>query len=341
MGKATTFIKQKFFRMKTRKLGSNGFDVSEIGLGTWQIGADWGQNFSTDKALEILTTAVENGITFFDTADVYGNGQSEKFIGTFLKQTDKKIKIATKFGRGSDVFPASYTKDTMKRSIENSLARLGVDALDLLQLHCIPTVEMQKGDVFDWLRDFKSEGLIKTFGASVESVEEGLICIEQEGIQSLQVIFNIFRQKLVTDLLPQAEAKNVGIIVRLPLASGLLTGKFTKKTQFNEQDHRNYNKDGNAFNVGETFAGLPFEKGVELADEIKSFLPEGMTMVQLALRWILDHSAVSTIIPGASSASQAKTNALASELNPLPQELHNKLSAFYKANIHKFIRGVY
>ena len=327
--------------MKTRKLGKNGFDVSEVGLGTWQIGADWGKNFPSEKALDILTTAVENGTTFFDTADVYGAGQSEKFIGEFLKQTDKAIRVATKFGRGGDVFPDSYSKDAMRKSIEGSLSRLGVDALDLLQLHCIPTTELQKGDVFDWLRDFKSEGLIKTFGASVESVDEGLLCLEQEGIQSLQVIFNIFRQKLVTGLLPQAEAKGVGIIVRLPLASGLLTGKFSKNTTFEENDHRNFNKDGEAFNVGETFAGLPFEKGVELADALKSFVPDGMAMVQLALRWILDHKAVSTIIPGASSPAQVAGNSAASDLAPLTGELHAKLSEFYLSRVRDSIRGVY
>ncbi len=229
----------------------------------------------------------------------------------------------------------------MRKSIQGSLKRLGVDSLDLLQLHCIPTAEMQKGDVFDWLRDFKNEGLIKTFGASVESVEEGLLCIEQNGLQSLQVIFNIFRQKLVGELLPQAAAKGVGIIVRLPLASGLLTGKFTKATRFVEGDRRNFNKDGKVFNVGETFAGLPFEKGVELADDLKKYLPEGMTMVQLALRWILDHQAVSTIIPGTSSPEQARNNALAAQLEPLPRELHNKLAEFYTAEVHDFIRGVY
>nr|WP_319571188.1 aldo/keto reductase [uncultured Draconibacterium sp.] len=327
--------------MKTRKLGKNGFDVSEVGLGTWQIGADWGKNFPSEKALDILTTAVENGTTFFDTADVYGAGQSEKFIGEFLKQTDRDIRVATKFGRGGDVFPDSYSKDAMRKSIEGSLSRLGVDALDLLQLHCIPTTELQKGDVFDWLRDFKSEGLIKTFGASVESVDEGLLCLEQEGIQSLQVIFNIFRQKLVTGLLPQAEAKGVGIIVRLPLASGLLTGKFSKHTTFEENDHRNFNKDGEAFNVGETFAGLPFEKGVELADALKSFVPDGMNMVQLALRWILDHKAVSTIIPGASSPAQVTGNSAASDLAPLTDELHAKLSEFYLSRVHDSILGVY
>ncbi len=327
--------------MKFRQLGHNGFDVSEVGLGTWQIGADWGQSFSEDKAFEILTAAVASGTSFFDTADVYGNGQSESFIGQFLKHCDKPIKVATKFGRGADVFPASYSKDAMRSAIENSLKRLDVTSLDLLQLHCIPTIEMQKGDVFDWLRDFKREGLINSFGASVESVEEGLLCMQQEGIQSLQIIFNLFRQKLLTELLPVAEQKGVGLIVRLPLASGLLSGKFTKQTQFNEQDHRNFNRDGQAFNVGETFAGLPFEKGVELADMLKAYLPAEMTMAQFAQRWILDHQAVTTIIPGASSPEQAFSNACVSDLASLPQALHDKLYQFYQSQVHDAVRGTY
>jgi aryl-alcohol dehydrogenase-like predicted oxidoreductase len=327
--------------MNKRLLGKNGFQVSEIGLGTWQLGGDWGTDFSTDKAEAILETAVANGVTFFDTADVYGGGKSETFIGDFLKSTDQDIKVATKFGRGGGVFPDGYTKDAMRKGIEASLSRLGVDTLDLLQLHCIPTQELRKGEVFDWLRDFQNEGLIKTFGASVETVEEGLICLEQEGIQALQVIFNIFRQKLVTELLPQAEAKGVGIIVRLPLASGLLAGKFTQDTTFRKEDHRNYNKDGQFFNVGETFAGVPFEKGVELADSLKNYLSEGMTMVQLALRWILDHPAVSTIIPGASSPAQAKANAQVADLAHLPKALHEQLTEFYQSEVKAHIRGPY
>jgi aryl-alcohol dehydrogenase-like predicted oxidoreductase len=322
-------------------LGDHGFEVSEVGLGTWQLGGDWGQDFSAEKAASILTAAVESGVTFFDTADVYGAGQSESFIGQFLRDSPRRVRVATKFGRGGDVFPDAYTKDAMRRGIEGSLERLGVDQLDLLQLHCIPTAVMQQGDVFDWLRDFQSEGLIKTFGASVETVAEGLLCLEQEGLQALQVIFNIFRQKLVTELLPQAEARGVGIIVRLPLASGLLTGKFTKQTEFAASDHRNFNRDGAAFNVGETFAGIPFERGVELANAIKDYLPEGMTMTQLALRWVLDHQAVSTVIPGASSPIQARDNAIAADLHPLPAELHQQLAEFYRSEVHAAIRGPY
>lgn len=328
--------------MKHRTLGKNGFEVSEVSLGCWQLGADWGQDISQEIGFNILNEAVKQGVTFFDTADVYGNGKSEKLIGDFLKTTDTEIKVATKFGRAANSYPDKYSKSVLKQSIEESLKRLGFDALDLLQLHCIPTPYLKDGAIFDWLRELKQVGLIKHFGASVETVEEGLICIEQEGILSLQVIFNVFRQKLVTELLPQAEAKGVGIIVRLPLASGLLSGKFNKQTKFTENDHRNYNKNGDAFNVGETFAGLPFEKGVDFVDRIKKdILPDHLTMVQLALRWILDHKAVSCVIPGASSPKQVISNAEVSNLKSLSPETHKALTQFYKTHVHQAIRGGY
>lgn len=328
--------------MKIRKLGASGFNVSEVGLGCWQLGADWGLDISKEKALNILDEAVKNGITFFDTADVYGNGKSETLIGEFLKTCNAPIRIATKFGRAGDAFPNKYSKDVLKKSVEGSLNRLGVESLDLLQLHCIPTHYLKEGAVFEWLRELQQEGLIKHFGASVETVEEGLICMEQESLLSLQVIFNIFRQKLVTQLLPQAQEKGIGIIVRLPLASGLLSGKFNISTTFSENDHRNYNKNGDAFNVGETFAGLPFEKGLEFVNQIKNnMLPDNLTMVQLALRWILDHEAVSSIIPGASSVKQVISNAEVSNLNCLSKETHQLLANLYKTQIHNHIRGGY
>jgi len=249
--------------------------------------------------------------------------------------------VATKFGRGEDVYPDNYSEDALRRSVDASLKRLGVDALDLLQLHCIPTDALREGEVFDWLRRLKQEGAIRHFGASVETVEEGLLCLEQEGLLSLQVIFNVFRQKLVSQLLPQAKARGVGIIVRLPLASGLLTGKFARDTKFSETDHRLYNRDGQHFNVGETFAGLPFEKGVELVDMLKEMLPDGISMVQMVLRWILDHDAVSVIIPGASSPEQAKANAAVSNLKPLSGDLSQALAEFYTNSVHHHIRGPY
>ncbi|SEQ94718.1 Predicted oxidoreductase [Hyunsoonleella jejuensis] len=328
--------------MEHRQLGAKGFEVSEIGLGCWQLGSDWGTGISEALSFKILNEATTHGIDFFDTADVYGNGLSEKRIGAFLKQQDKPIRVATKFGRNGNVFPNSYTKDKLRKSVEGSLERLGIDALDLLQLHCVPFDVLKQGDIFDWLRDLKNEGLIHHFGASVETIEEGFFCMQQEGLVSLQVIFNVFRQKLVTDLLPQAEANGIGIIVRLPLASGLLTGKYTKNTTFAEEDHRNYNRNGDAFNVGETFAGVPFEKGIDIVNSIeKNILPSDLSMVQLALRWILDHNAVSTIIPGASSPKQVVSNVEAAKLSRLSAQTHKALSALYENEIHKHVRGAY
>lgn len=328
--------------MKTRMLGANGFEVSEVGLGCWQIGADWGQGVKREIALEILQTAAGQGVRFFDTADVYGAGRSEDLIGQFLKHHDgPEIRVATKFGRGQGIYPDGYSEDALRRGVDASRERLGVEALDLVQLHCVPTELLREGAVFDWLRALQEEGAIRHFGASVETVEEGLICLGQEGLLSLQVIFNLFRQKLVTDLFPQAEEKGVGIIVRLPLASGLLSGRYNAATTFAETDHRNYNRDGAAFNVGETFAGLPFEKGLELVEGLRGMVPEGMTLAKMAQRWILDHPAVSTIIPGASAPDQIRRNADASDLPPLSDDLHRQLADFYAAEVKQHIRGAY
>jgi aryl-alcohol dehydrogenase-like predicted oxidoreductase len=326
--------------MNTRKLGKEGYRIGEVGLGCWQFGGDFG-DMQEETAFAIMDAAVENGVNFFDTANVYGAGRSEALIGRFLKTCSSPITVATKFGRGDDVYPDNYSESTLRRSVEGSLERLGGERLDLLQLHCIPMEVLQKGEIFDWLRKLKEEGLIKQFGASVETVAEGLLCMEQPGLFSLQVIFNIYRQKIASELLPRAKSKGIGIIVRLPLASGLLSGKFTKNTTFASTDHRNYNRDGQFFNVGETFAGLPFGAGVELAGMIKQILPDGMSMVHLALRWILDHDAVSVIIPGASSPEQVKDNVAVSDISPLPDALHRVLSDMYLKNIHSQIRGPY
>ena len=326
--------------MKDRILGKNGFKVSEVGLGCWQIGGNWG-SVSEAEALDILRKAVANGIRFFDTADVYGDGRSERLIGKFLKENSTSIKVATKFGRGGDVYPDNYSFEKLKTSVESSLHRLGLEQIDLLQLHCIPTQVMRDGEIFESLRQLQKEGKIAHFGASVESEEEGLICLKQDGLQSLQVIFNIFRQKLADRLLPEAHEKGVGIIVRLPLASGLLTGKFEKNTSFSEDDHRHFNRDGEHFNVGETFAGLPFKKGVELANELKDICPNNLSMSDFALRWILDHDEVSTIIPGASSSRHIVDNSKVSEFEPLSAEVHSRLKAFYEEEVKDHIRGPY
>lgn len=328
--------------MKYRKLGKNGPEVSEIGLGCWQLGADWGDPVSEEMGLNILQEAVSQGVTLFDTADVYGQGKSESLIGTFLKSEKKPLQVITKFGRGNGVYPDNYSKKTLFNSVEKSLERLGVDSLDLIQLHCVPQEILVDGAIFSWLRDLKNQGMVKNFGASIESIEQGLICMEQEDLLSLQVIFNIFRQRVVTELFPKALETGTGIIVRLPLASGLLSGKFDSSTTFSSNDHRNYNRNGEAFNVGETFAGLPFEKGIKLTDQLKkSYAPKDMNMAQFALRWILDHEAVSCVIPGASKVQQVRSNAHASAIPPLTDDLHRKLNNFYKDDIDQFIRGAY
>ncbi len=326
--------------MRKRQLGTNGFSISEIGLGCWQFGGDFG-HMKEDTAFSIMKTAVDNGVSFFDTADVYGTGRSEELIGRFLKQSPRSVTVATKFGRGDDVYPDNYSEEILRRKIEGSLQRLGIESLDLLQLHCVPIDVLRKGEIFDWLRQCKQEGLIRHFGASVETIEEGLLCLEQDELLTLQVIFNIFRQKIASELFPEAKDRGVGIIVRLPLASGLLSGKFSKDTTFAKTDHRNYNRDGQHFNVGETFAGLPFVKGVELTEMVKHILPGNMSMAQVALRWILDHEAVSVIIPGASSPEQVKGNAAISDVTPLSERLHQALSDFYTNSVHDQIRGPY
>lgn len=326
--------------MNRRPFGVDAIGVSEMGLGCWQLGGDFGP-MSDETAIEILRTAVERGISFFDTADVYGAGRSEQRIGRFLRESGADVFVTTKYGREGHVYPDGYTEKTLHDCVNESLHRLGVKRLDLLQLHCAPPAILEDGAIFGWLRGLIDAGKIARFGASVETVDEGLLCLEQEGISSLQVIFNVFRQKSARELFPTAKEKGVSIIVRLPLASGLLAGKYTVQTTFAEGDHRTYNRDGQAFNVGETFAGLPFEIGVELADEIKPLVPEGMTMAQMALRWVLDHDAVSVIIPGASSPEQAAANAEASSLPPLSNALHRTLAALYTDRVRPHIRGPY
>ncbi len=328
--------------MKQRPFGGSREAVSEVGLGCWQLGGMCWGDLDEDRAFEILSTAVEGDVTFLDTADVYGEGRSESLIGKFLERRSEDIFVATKLGRfPRPGWPDNLTEDVLRAHTEASLERLGVEVLDLTQLHCIPADVMREGAVFEWLRTLRREGKIKLFGASVESMAEALICLEEEGLASLQVIFNIFRQKPIDALFEKAKEKGVALIVRLPLASGLLAGKLTKDTKFAENDHRSFNRDGQLFNVGETFAGLPFEKGVELADTLKGLAPEGMTMAQMALRWILDHDAVSVVIPGASRAGQAVANAAVSDMPPLPPELHAKLGSFYASEVAEHIRGPY
>lgn len=320
----------------------NKYKVAEVGLGTWQLGGtEWG-SISEEESLALLDAYVEAGGNFIDTADIYGAGRSERLIGRLLKETDKQPYVATKLGRredGENGWPQNFTYDFIKKHIEDSLERLGVSQLFLEQFHCIPKEEMAKGKAFEHLQEMKSQGLIRHWGASVETIEEALICLEYDGLDSLQIIFNIFRQHLADELFAKARQKDVAIIVRVPLASGLLTGKFDKSTTFPEQDHRNFNADGEAFNVGETFSGLPFEKGVDLSQKVDKILPNTIPMAQAALRWVLDHPEVTTVIPGASKISQVQDNVQASELNELSEETHRKLKTLYDDQIRPAIRG--
>jgi aryl-alcohol dehydrogenase-like predicted oxidoreductase len=318
-----------------------GTAIAEVGLGTWQLGsADWG-NVNEDDAINILKACTSAGGNFLDTADVYGMGVSETVIGKFLKTVEHPVYVATKLGRrddGPNGWPQNFTYDAMKRQVEDSLKHLDVSKLFLEQLHCIPTDEMRSGKVFDHLRSLQQQGLISHFGASVETSEEALICLEQEGLASLQIIFNLFRQHVADEVFAKAAEKGVAIIARVPLASGLLSGKFSAQTQFAQNDHRNYNANGEAFNTGETFSGIEFKEGVKLSEKIKGMLPDNR-MPQWAIRWILDHPEVTTVIPGASKVAQVNNNVEAAKLPHLSKETHQQLKELYDADIYDKIRG--
>ena len=315
--------------MKYRKFGSLDWNVSEVGLGCWQIGADWG-NVTEDSAQEILKSSYENGVNFFDTADVYGMGRSEKFVGEFLKSVSERIYVATKAGRqiNPHIAKGYYDKDLMESYVNQSLSNLNVETIDLLQMHCPPTEVYSSDNTFEMLDYLVSKGKIQNYGFSVQTVDEALECIKRPNTKSIQVIFNIFRQKPAEKLFKIAKEKKVAIIVRVPLASGLLTGKFNKDSSFAPDDHRNYNINGDAFDVGETFSGVNFNKALEAVDELKNILPEGITLSQLSLKWILMHDAVSIIIPGAKNKDHVGLNTSAPELNEI-SSLMNEINSVY------------
>jgi aryl-alcohol dehydrogenase-like predicted oxidoreductase len=319
-------------------------EVSEVGLGTWQLGgAEWG-DVTDESALDILRTAADCDITMIDTADIYGQGRSETLIGKFLRErTDRdRFFIATKLGRSSTPgWPENFLPATIRQHVEDSLQRLGVEALDLIQTHCIPPEITRENSFWEPFRELQHEGKIKAFGASVESVAEAKDCLQIAGLSSLQIIFNVFRQKPIDAFFATAQQKNVALIVRLPLASGLLSGRMSRDTQFLPTDHRAFNRDGQAFNVGETFAGLPFATGLEIIEELRPLVPSNMSMAEWALRWCLDFPAVTTVIPGATRAEQVAANARASSINPLPAEVHQQLRELYATRVAPHIRGKY
>ena len=315
--------------MKYRKFGSLDWKVSEIGLGCWQIGADWGE-VREDKAKEVLKSSFENGVNFFDTADVYGMGRSEKFVGEFIKSVSERIYVATKAGRqiNPHVAEGYYDKALMESYVDQSLLNLNVETIDLLQMHCPPTEVYSSDHTFDMLDHLVSKGKIQHYGFSVQTVDEALACIKRPNTKSIQVIFNIFRQKPAEKLFEIAKEKKVAIIVRVPLASGLLTGKFSKDSSFAPDDHRNYNINGDAFDVGETFSGVNFNKALDAVEDLKNILPTEITLSQLSLRWILMHDAVSVVIPGAKNKDHVNLNTSSSNINEI-SSLMEKISNIY------------
>ena len=325
-------------QVSKRTLGKSNLLVSEVGLGCWQLGGDFGP-IDNQRVDAVLEAADATGISFWDTADVYGAGASESRIGNWCQTHKQQRIIASKVGRDDSLYPDGYTADNIRRSVESSLERLQLSRLALIQLHCIPHEMLSNDTVWNCLEDMKREGLIDNIAASVETIQQANTCLEIPCVSSLQIILNIFRQDACDSLLNRAKEANVGILARLPLASGLLTGKMRVDTQFASTDHRNYNRDGAAFSVGETFSGLPYEKALELVDELKALVPEGTSMAQFALRWCLDQDGVSSVLAGASSPEQVLSNAHASQLPPLSEDTHTALRDFYESRVKPHVRG--
>lgn len=319
--------------MEQRTLGRTGRNVSIIGLGTWQLGSDWGA-VSETEALAVLDAAVDAGVTFFDTADVYGDGRSEQVIGQFLAANPgADVFVATKMGRREAQNPNNFTLAKFREWTDRSRRNLGVDRLDLVQLHCPPTPVFLLDTVYDALDTLVSDGAIANYGVSVETCDEALAAIARPGTASVQIILNAFRLKPLEKVLPAAREAGVGIIARVPLASGLLSGRYTPTTEFAPDDHRTYNRDGSAFDVGETFAGVDFSTGVRAAEELATYVPEGLTPAQAAVAWVSQQDGVTSVIPGARSIAQAQANAAAGTAGPLPQAYLDAVVSIYEADI--------
>lgn len=319
--------------MEHRPLPRAGRDVSVVGLGTWQLGADWGE-VSDGDAHAVLDAAVSAGVTFLDTADVYGDGRSERLIGAFLREhPELDLFVATKMGRRVALDPDLYTLESFRAWTDRSRANLGVDRLDLVQLHCPPTPVYSSDAVFDALDTLVDEQRIAAYGVSVETCDEALTAIARPGVASVQIILNPFRMKPLEQVLPAAQQAGVGIIARVPLASGLLSGRYSPDTEFAPDDHRTYNRHGEAFDQGETFSGVDFATGIEAAREFAALAPDGATPAQTALRWIIQQPGVTTVIPGARTPAQARANAAAADLPPLPDEVLTAVADLYDRRI--------
>jgi aryl-alcohol dehydrogenase-like predicted oxidoreductase len=315
-----------------RRLGKTGVEVSEVGFGAWAIGGGWGST-DDEESLAAMHAAVDAGVTFFDTADVYGDGRSERLIGRLLRERSERLVVATKFGRRAPLDVAEYTYENLRGWLERSRENLGVHVVDLVQLHCPPWEVYYEPAVFAACDRLVAEGLVRAYGVSVEKVEQALKAIEYPGVATVQIIFNIVRQRPAERFLEEARRRDVGVISRVPLASGLLTGKLTRETRFAADDHRSFNRHGESFDVGETFAGVDLELGLDVAEELRPLVPEGASLAQLALRWILSFAEVSTAIPGAKTPEQARANALAAELPPPSEDVLRAISDLYAKRV--------
>ncbi|MGB0098888.1 MAG: aldo/keto reductase [Nocardioides sp.] len=321
--------------------GTTSREASVVGLGTWQLGADWGEVSEAD-ARDVLASAVEAGVTFLDTADVYGDGRSEQVIGRFL-QEHPGLTVATKMGRRTDQVPENYTLDNFRAWTDRSRRNLGVDTLDLVQLHCPPSAVIEADRTYDDLDRLVADGAIAAYGVSVETADQALAAIRRPHVASIQIILNAFRLKPLDEVLPAAVSAGVGVIARVPLASGLLSGRYDESTTFSADDHRTYNRDGSAFDVGETFSGVDFSTGVRAAQEFSALVgeagPTGLTPAQVALAWVWQQPGVTTVIPGARHAGQARANAAAGDADPLPQALLDGVTRLYDTHFREAVHG--
>ena len=328
--------------MEYRKLGKTGYKVSAISLGTWQVGGKWGDTFSHANADRILGEAVDNGVNFIDTADVYSDGESEKAVGNFVRNRSEKIYVATKCGRQLNPHVSkAYQPEVLRKFVEASLKNMGLETLDLIQLHCPPTDVYYRPEIFELFDRLKSEGKIQNLGISVERVEEALKGIEYDNVTTVQIIFNIFRQRPAELFFEQAQKKDIGVIVRVPLASGLLTGKFTKDSAFTAGDHRNFNRNGEAFDKGETFSGIDYNKGLEAVEALKAIFPNQPNLAPLALKWILQFDAVSCIIPGASTPAQVASNLHCLSLPNLTETQLAQIQSVYEKYIKQEVKHLW
>ncbi|MDC6365427.1 MULTISPECIES: aldo/keto reductase [Flavobacteriaceae] len=328
--------------MNYRRLGKTGMDISEISLGTWQVGGKWGSGFDDSLAENIINEAIDAGVNFIDTADVYEAGASEAAVGKMIKSRSEEVFIATKCGRQINPhINEGYTVKALRKYVEDSLTNTGLECLDLIQLHCPPVEVYYRPEIFSLFDQLKQEGKIKNLGISVEKIEEAIKGMEFDNVTTVQIIFNMFRQRPLELFFEQAQKKDVGVIVRVPLASGLLTGKFSSNSSFEKDDHRFFNRDGAAFDKGETFSGIPYEVGLKAVEELKNAFPTYTNLAPIALRWILDFPEVSCIIPGASKVEQLHSNIEAVTLSSLTEEQKKAVDSIYKNYIKEHVHQLW